>query len=560
MLRHSRNINLLDKINNIVEDCSEDDQEVSDVDNDTIENNWDLLDSDTDDESILNIRGDYKRMKLEESSESENEEEIETAVDGTVWQRIKEGTNCGRAPIHNIFKQISGPTGYAKRNIIKGKVESAFSLVIDHNMVEDVRKYTELEAFRVLKTKWDLSKSKLCAFIGLLYARGAYEAKNMDISYLWSEKWGPSFFSATMSRNDFTEIMRFIRFDNKNQRSQRLQNDKFALISEVWYSFIKNSQNCYKPGAYLTVDEQLFPTKARCRFTQYIPNKPDKFGIKFWLASDVGSKYVVNGFPYLGKDEGRESSVPLGEFVTLKLVEPYTGHGRNITADNFFTSASLVSKLLAKKTTFVGTIRRNKKELPKLAKQTKDKMARYSTVLYKSKDSILSIYKAKPNKKVLILSSMHSSVEIEKNHTRIPDTIRVYNNTKFGVDVTDQMARKYSVKSKCQRWPLQVFFNILDLAGINAWILYTETTGEKISRQEFLFKLAEELCAEYKMERQLSSDNLSKTTNTTTDKRKSCQIRLCKVNKTNKICIKCNKYVCGKCLVENFVICKKCAD
>uniref|UniRef100_A0A1A9VHW1 PiggyBac transposable element-derived protein domain-containing protein n=1 Tax=Glossina austeni TaxID=7395 RepID=A0A1A9VHW1_GLOAU len=96
--------------------------------------------------------------------------------------------------------------------------------------------------------------------------------------------------------------------------------------------------------------------------------------------------------------------------------------------------------------------------------------------------------RAKPNKKVLILSSMHSSVEIEKNNIRISETIGFYNSTKF-----DQMARKYSVKPKFQRWPLQVFLNTLDLAGINAWILYKETTGEEISRQEFLFQLAEEL-------------------------------------------------------------------
>uniref|UniRef100_A0A1A9V4W5 DDE_Tnp_1_7 domain-containing protein n=1 Tax=Glossina austeni TaxID=7395 RepID=A0A1A9V4W5_GLOAU len=104
---------------------------------------------------------------------------------------------------------------------------------------------------------------------------------------------------------------------------------------------------------------------------------------------------------------------------------------------------------------------------------------------------------AKPNKKILILSSMHSSVEIETNDTRIPETIRFYNSTKFGADVTDQMARKYSVKSKCQRCPLQVFFNILDLAGINASILYKETTGAEISRQKFLFQLVEELGTEY---------------------------------------------------------------
>lgn len=56
----------------------------------------------------------------------------------------------------------------------------------------------------------------------------------------------------------------------------------------------------------------------------------------------------------------------------------------------------------------------------------------------------------------------------------------------------NQMVRKYSVKSKSCRWPLQVFFNIIDLAGINAWVLYKATTGEKMSRQEFLFHLTRE--------------------------------------------------------------------
>lgn len=42
-----------------------------------------------------------------------------------------------------------------------------------------------------------------------------------------------------------------------------------------------------------------------CKFTQYLPNKTDKFGIKFWLAFDMQTKYILNGFPYLGKDETR---------------------------------------------------------------------------------------------------------------------------------------------------------------------------------------------------------------------------------------------------------------
>ena len=99
----------------------------------------------------------------------------------------------------------------------------------------------------------------------------------------------------------------------------------------------------------MTIDEQLFATKTRCRFTQYMPNKPHKFGIKFWLASDVSNKYVIKGFPYLEKNENRESSIPLGEHVVLKLIEPLTGCGRSVTTDNSFTIISLSVKLLVKK-------------------------------------------------------------------------------------------------------------------------------------------------------------------------------------------------------------------
>lgn len=56
---------------------------------------------------------------------------------------------------------------------------------------------------------------------------------------------------------------------------------------------------------------------------------------------------------------------------------------------------------------------------------------------------------------------MYTSVENEKNNASIPVTIRLYNSTKFGVDVIGPMDRKYTVKSKSRRCPLQVFFKIL---------------------------------------------------------------------------------------------------
>ena len=133
---------------------------------------------------------------------------------------------------------------------MKGQVKTAFYLIIDHRIRDHIIKCTEEEAFRVLGTKRELDATKLDAFIALLYV--ICYIKNLDASYLWNKIWRHAFFSKTMSRNDFAGIMRFIRFDKKRGRNQRLRTNKFAMVSTVWGQFTENSQNCYKPGAYIT--------------------------------------------------------------------------------------------------------------------------------------------------------------------------------------------------------------------------------------------------------------------------------------------------------------------
>ena len=140
-------------------------------------------------------------------------------------------------------------------------------------------------------------------------------------------------------------IPRIVRFDEKFTRSQRLQTDKFALTSDVFSRFVSNCQTNYAPGPHIYVDEQLFPSKTRCPFTQFMASKPGKYGQKYWMAVDVDSKYVVNIFPCLGKNDERPAEERLGDFVVKKLVDPYLNRGRNVTCDNSFTSLELANVL-----------------------------------------------------------------------------------------------------------------------------------------------------------------------------------------------------------------------
>ena len=189
-----------------------------------------------------------------------------------------------------------------------------------------------------------------------------------------------------------------------------------------------------------------------------------------------------------------------------------------------------------------------------MLKRKKDKMTLLSSNLYKSENCTLTVYKSKSKVKVLLLSTKHTGVRIEDNYKRVPETIAFYNKTKYGVD---KMARKYSVRARSFRRPRQVFFNILDLAAINARILYKECTRSKISRKEFIFCLAEELTEENKHNFCQRSDASFLSPS---EVRKSCQVDYCKKNRSDNYCLYCKKIVCGKCTNNIQYICKKCAQ
>lgn len=209
-------------------------------------------------------------------------------------------------------------------------------------------------------------------------------------------------------------------------------------------------------------------------------SKPDKYGQKFWLAVDKDS--IVNAFPYLGKDDVRSNDERLGDYVVKKLMQPYLKKGRNITCHNFFTSLSLAETLKSNGTSIVGTINKAHREIPACVKQAKEEL--YSTVVLKKDDITLTVYQGKHKKNVLLLSTMHPDIQIETDIKKKPDVVSFYNSSKYGVDVVDQMDRKYSVKAPCRRWPVHTFYNLLDLAEINSWLLYCDLNGKKISRRD----------------------------------------------------------------------------
>ncbi|GBP35445.1 hypothetical protein EVAR_94896_1 [Eumeta japonica] len=146
-----------------------------------------------------------------------------TSIDGASWTPQMESTQSGRRARHNIITEQAGPTSYAKRNF-KGHLSDSWKLLIDESILRHIQKCTIEEANRQLgHNNWILTLEQLESFIAICYARGAYGAKNIQVNELWSKTWGINFFSKVMPRDRFKEIMKFLRFDHRSERSSRLQ-------------------------------------------------------------------------------------------------------------------------------------------------------------------------------------------------------------------------------------------------------------------------------------------------------------------------------------------------
>lgn len=345
------------------------------------------------------------------------------------------------------------------------------------------------------------------AFIGILIMSGLKQDNHVPTQEMFSKTIGPALYRAAMGERRFAFLLRAIRFDDMETREERKSTDKFAAIREIFDMFINNCTSRYCPGENLTIDEQLLAFRGRCPFRMYIANKPAKYGIKLIMVCDSETSYMLNAMPYLGKHTQPPHGMSLGQYVTTKLVAPYANTKRNITGDNWFTSIPLTTDLLDNYgLTYVGTVRANKKEIPpEMIDKSLFKHGQ-SAFLFDKKMTLVTYAKDKkkaPKKLVLLVSSQHDQPTLADNGR--PEIIMDYNANKGGVDTFDQMCAYSSCGRMTKRWPLAVFFGMINAAGINSYVIHNaenvKAGKKKISRRTFLTTLAHELIKPWAEER-----------------------------------------------------------
>lgn len=165
------------------------------------------------------------------------------------------------------------------------------------------------------------------------------------------------------------------------------------------------------------------------------------------------------------------------------------------------------------KTNVIGTVRGNRKHMPKDLCNVKLKRGEYAI---RSCNRILAI-KWKDKRDVYIMTTKHETVEMTtqgSNRTPKPNCITEYNKGMNGIDLQDQILACFPVMRKYMKGYKKIFFYLFDIGLFNSYILRNKiNNGKKQCYVDYRINIAESLLENmpkpnYRERGQLSSGDM----------------------------------------------------
>ncbi|XP_067934961.1 piggyBac transposable element-derived protein 4-like [Watersipora subatra] len=284
------------------------------------------------------------------------------------------------------------------------------------------------------------------------------------------------------------EIMNLIlvetnRFGNsKHQNWQPINmNDLqrfFALI--MLTGIIKKPtlqfESVYRPKKHIAIDETLLLFKGRLIFKQYIPKKRARFGMKGYVLAESDTGYVCQYSLYQGRDrENADISQGVAHRIVLDMMDGFLNNGHELVMDNWYTSPQLLKELYERGTYAYGTLRSNRKHVPKDIKNftSNQPLAKGQSQYFTCPPVLTGCWRDKNF--IVFGSNKHSDFILKTLEKRTwndreivkPGPIIDYNKYMGGVDLADQCIKYYNMDRRSLKWYKKLFFHLLDIATHN---------------------------------------------------------------------------------------------
>lgn len=304
--------------------------------------------------------------------------------------------------------------------------------------------------------------------------------KKPSIEHYW--KMDPIYYTGLfhkiqISYNRFSTLLRCWHFADFQPENDNFLYKIQPLIDKIMDRF----RQLYIPAETIVVDESQIKHQGRLRIKTYNPSKAHKYGIKIYKMCCPNS-YTWSYIVYAGTT-GVIDNLDKPGSVVVKLCQPLLNEGRILFADNYYTSLSLANYLKDRQTDLCGTLRKNRKDLPKDI--INKKIAKGQTI-GKQLGNYVTVLKWHDKRDVLMISTCHddemTATKSWNGEIKKPSMVIDYNDAKKGIDVADQLGSYYSPLRKSMTWYKKIAFDLLFQATIvNARVVYNECTGSSIT-------------------------------------------------------------------------------
>lgn len=363
-----------------------------------------------------------------------------------------------------------------------------------------------------------INKAEISQYIGICILSSVIHI--CDTRKYWSPVIGNKLVQETMTLNHFEKIRRFIHFNDNNKMlpKNNSQHDRLFKIRPLITHLLAKCQSVPYEEC-MSIDEQLCTTKGKSYLKQYLPDKPHKWGYKLFVLSGV-SGFSYNFEIYTAQENdptkrlSNEPDLGCSANIVIRLlrgVPKYENY--RIYFDNYYTTLPLLVELAKNGIHTVGTVRRNRLPNCKLPTEMELKKEKRGTVVeYVTSIDQIDIVTVswKDNKLVNLISTftgknpMKTIQRFDKQINEMvtldcPDIVKEYNRFMGGVDKTNSLIGRYKIKMKSRKWYIRIFYHLLDVSLVNAWVLCKRASIERemedtLPLLDFRLQVAETLC------------------------------------------------------------------
>jgi len=392
---------------------------------------------------------------------------------------------------HPSIKDFIGQSSICDNISISGNTplhyfDFFFNSTILQIIVEQTNLYQQQnpEPLRSKMAPWkDVNIEELRIFLGLSINMG--HVIKGDLQNYWSKDplLSTPIFRQFMTRNRYLQILRYLHFTN----NEEIIDHPLRKIKPIIDLLNQQFSSTIKPGKNLCIDESLMLWKGRLKFKQFLPLKRYRFGIKLFELVDCETGFLLGFIIYTESDTDYEKfGLEISGDIVAHFLKPYFYKGHVIFMDNWCSSPKLAEFLHDRDTGMCGTVRKNRKGMPKL----NSKLNR-GEIEVAHTDTWLAL-KWLDKKEVYMITTVH---EVDygitgKKHWKTkedikPTCILEYNKNMGGVDDIDRQLSLTETVRKSMKWYRKFFFYLVDFVLCNAHKLYKIQTSDSLSYPDF---------------------------------------------------------------------------